>query len=193
MTVAKDVKLQVEFSPVKVKSYRLIGYENRVLNTEDLADDKKDAGDMGAGHTVTALYEIIPADPGSPKDSDLRYQQTKPSEKAMKSGELALIKYRYKEPQGTTSKLLSQTVAAGPVKFVQSSAKQRFSAAVAAWGMILKDSQFKGSATLGWIIKTARSARGEDPHGDRAEFIRLVELTELLADKKQSIPTSMSG
>jgi Ca-activated chloride channel homolog len=184
MTVAKDVKLQVEFNPVKVKSYRLIGYENRMLNSEDFADDKKDAGDMGAGHTVTALYEIIPASPHSSKESDLRYQQTNPSEAAVNSGELGLIKYRYKEPQGTISKLLSVTVPAVPVPFVQSSNNQRFSAAVAAWGMILRDSNFKGRATLDWIIKTARTAKGEDLHGDRAEFIRQVELTELLTDKK---------
>lgn len=184
MTVAKDVKLQVEFNPVKVKSYRLIGYENRMLNSEDFADDKKDAGDMGAGHTVTALYEIIPADPSDIQSEQLRYQQTTPSSDAISSGELALIKYRYKEPQGTASKLLSATVPAAPVQFVQSTDNQRFSTAVAAWGMILRDSSFKGNATLDWVIKTAQNARSEDPQGDRAEFIRLVELTQLLADKK---------
>lgn len=180
VTVAKDVKLQVEFNPTKVKSYRLIGYENRLLNTEDFADDKKDAGDMGAGHTVTALYEIIPTDSEAEVNGKLRYQQTTPSSVALHSNELALIKYRYKEPKDESSKLLSQAVAAKSLTFEKSSLNHQFSATVAAWGMLLRKSDYKGNISFAWIKKTAGKTKGKDLLGDRGEFIRLVELSEIL-------------
>lgn len=186
VTVAKDVKLQIEFNPTKVKSYRLIGYENRLLNAEDFADDKKDAGDMGAGHTVTALYEIVATDSKTENSGNLRYQQTAPSSVALNSNELGLIKYRYKDPESETSKLLSQTVSTTPLQFEQASLNQRFSAAVAAWGMLLRDSAHKGTANFDWVMATAGEAKGKDPRGDRAEFIRLVELSEILAAKQPS-------
>lgn len=184
LTVAKDVKLQIEFNPTKVKSYRLIGYENRQLDTEDFADDKKDAGDMGAGHTVTALYEIIPTDSKTKHNGKLRYQQTAPSSVALQSNELALIKYRYKDPEDETSKMLSQAVVAAPLTFGQSSLDQRFSAAVAAWGMLLKNSDYKGNASFDWVMAAAGNARGKDPQGDRAEFMRLVEHSQLLSEEQ---------
>ena len=181
VTVAKDVKLQVEFNPTKVNSYRLIGYENRLLNAEDFADDKKDAGDMGAGHTVTALYEIIPTDSKAGNNANLRYQETIPSTVALNSNELALIKYRYKDPDGDVSKLLSKPVAATSLPIEKSSPDQRFSAAVSAWGMLLKNSDYKGKTSFEWILTTARNAKGKDPQGERTEFIRLVELSWMLA------------
>ena len=184
LTIAKDVKLQVEFNPLHVKSYRLIGYENRLLATEDFADDKKDAGDMGAGHTVTALYEIIPADETTDTSSKLRYQQQTTSTEATKSGEFALVKYRYKNPDETASKLLSFTVPATPINFINATENQRFASAVAAWGMLLRNSEHKGNANWDWVIATARSAKGIDANGNRAEFVRLVELSKILSGTK---------
>jgi len=178
LTVAKDVKVQVEFNPLQVKEYRLLGYENRLMAAEDFANDQKDAGEMGAGHTVTALYEIIPAD-GSVAASTLRYQQTTPSA-AAESGELALVKYRYKKPDEETSRLLSLIVPAQTTRFSTSSDNQRFAAAVASWGMMLRHSKYTGNTDWEWIIETARSAKGDDPSGDRAEFIKLVELSSML-------------
>ena len=178
LTVAKDVKVQVEFNPLQVKEYRLLGYENRLMAAEDFANDQKDAGEMGAGHTVTALYEIIPAD-GSVAASTLRYQQTTPSA-AAESGELALVKYRYKKPDEETSRLLSLTVPAQTTRFSTSSDNQRFAAAVASWGMMLRHSKYTGNTDWEWIIETARSAKGDDSSGDRAEFIKLVELSSML-------------
>ncbi len=184
LTVAKDVKLQVEFNPTRVKFYRLIGYENRLLETEDFTNDKKDAGDMGAGHTVTALYEIIPQDGTVTTGAPLRYQQPTVSADPTKSGELALVKYRYKKPDEETSNLLSFTVPATPASFSNSTDNQRFAAAVAAWGMLLRNSEFKGNSHWDWVTDTARTAKGIDPNGDRAEFIKLVELAKILEQKR---------
>ncbi|MCK4501595.1 MAG: DUF3520 domain-containing protein, partial [Desulfuromonadales bacterium] len=184
LTVAKDVKLQVEFNPLYVKSYRLIGYENRLLAAEDFANDKKDAGDMGAGHTVTALYEIIPQDLTTISDSKLKYQQLQISKEGEESGELALVKYRYKKPADETSNLLSFTVPATPTTFTKATIDQRFASAVAAWGMLLRDSAHKGNVNWDWIIATAKNAKGADADGNRAEFIRLVELSKILSTTK---------
>ena len=183
-TLAKDVKLQVEFNPLQVASYRLIGYENRLLEAEDFANDKKDAGDMGAGHTVTALYEIIPQDGTATTVSGLRYQQPTISAEAAKSNELALVKYRYKKPDDETSSMLSFTVPATPVSFSNATENQRFASAVAAWGMLLRDSEHKGNISWDWIMTSARTAKGTDSNGDRAEFIKLVELTKILEAKR---------
>ena len=183
-TIAKDVKLQIEFNPAQVRGYRLIGYENRLLNKEDFNDDKKDAGELGAGHTVTALYEIIPAGTESaylPSVDDLKYQQTE-LKSAAKSKELCTLKLRYKEPDGTKSKLLDRPVLDKGTKLGQSSDDFRWSAAVAGFGMLLRDSEFKGEATYAQLAKLARGAQGKDPHGYRREFIEMIDLMKGLAE-----------
>jgi len=183
LTVAKDVKLQVEFNPARVAQYRLIGYENRLLSSEDFDNDKKDAGDMGAGHSVTALYEIVPRDPDAPFTSTLKYQHNDLSNVATTSKEVAQVAYRYKDPNEDQSRMLSFVVDDPSVLFDNASENIRFAASVAAWGMILRHSEFKGSADLHWVAQTARSAKGADPDGDRAEFVRMVDLSEILEKK----------
>jgi Ca-activated chloride channel family protein len=182
-TIAKDVKFQIEFNPAYVKAYRLVGYENRLLADEDFNDDTKDAGEMGAGHTVTALYEIIPAgseESGFPSVDPLRYQQEagagREARAALKDApyELCNIKLRYKDPDGLTSKMFSKTVGTDIKKAGETTDRFRFSAAVAEFGMILRDSRYKGNATLSDVITLASASRGTDPEGYRAEFVRLV-------------------
>jgi Ca-activated chloride channel homolog len=180
VTVAKDVKVQVEFNPRHVAAYRLVGYENRVLAREDFNDDRKDAGDMGAGHTVTALYEIVPAGepvPGAPPVDPLRYQDAPKANAASSSDELMTVKLRYKAPDGNDSRLLTHAVRnrAG-----EPSATIGFAAAVAQFGMLLRGSEFKGTATWTAVQEQARRSRGDDPDGYRAEFIRLVDLAAAL-------------
>ncbi len=188
-TIAKDVKIQVEFNPMKVASYRLIGYENRLLNKEDFEDDKKDAGEIGAGHSVTALYEIVPADFSGDdvlKDvssfvkDDLKYIDTKLSDEAMKSNEVVTVHVRYKEPDGDKSKLITTVVADGPVAVKKSSEDLRFSAAVAMYAMILRESAHMGGIGLDDVQDLAKKAKGDDDNGYRAEFIRQVERTDLI-------------
>jgi Ca-activated chloride channel family protein len=182
-TVAKDVKLQIEFNPAKVQAYRLIGYENRLLNKEDFNNDKKDAGDMGSGHTVTAFYEIIPAgikDDYAGSVDPLKYQQVAQAPKAAASDEMLTVKFRYKEPQGQASKLSQVTVMDSPKDFNKLPADYRFATAVAEIGMLLRDSEFKGKATFEQAISIAKAARGEDAEGYRAEFIRLAESAKLM-------------
>ncbi|MEE4116441.1 MAG: von Willebrand factor type A domain-containing protein [Marinilabiliaceae bacterium] len=177
-TIAKDVKFQVEFNPAQIKSYRLIGYENRLLNDEDFNDDKKDAGEMGAGHTVTAIYELVPvnADTGVPSIDPLKYQPEK-NVTGMKStsDELMTIKLRYKKPDGEKSTLMEIPFAGRVKRFDRASANLRFSAAVAGFGMILRDSENKGSFTIEDVLDLAQSSKGEDEEGYRSEFIRLVK------------------
>ena len=186
-TIAKDVKLQVEFNPAKVQAYRLIGYENRKLNKEDFNNDKKDAGDLGSGHTVTALYEIIPVGVKSEgfiqSVDDLKYQKTDKIRKTTKSDEVLTLKLRYKDPDGDTSKLLVKALEGGALPVAGTSENFRFSAAVAAFGMILRDSKFKGNATLHQVVALAQSAKGKDEEGYRAEFIKMVRSTGFLASK----------
>lgn len=176
VTIAKDVKLQVEFNPAKVSSYRLIGYENRMLRDEDFNDDTKDAGEIGAGHTVTALYEIVPVGvPGRTGNIDpLRYQQTQNAQTAS-SGELMNVKIRYKAPDSNTSELISFVVPDSSADITTASPDFRFAASVAAFGMVLRDSEFKGQATLEMARRLAESGRGRDERGYRAEFIRLIQ------------------
>ena len=176
LTIAKDVKLQVEFNPARVRAYRLIGYENRLLADEDFNDDRKDAGELGAGHSVTALYEVIPVGASTATSvrvlGDLRYQQTTVRSSAGESTELAHVKIRYKAPDGDTSRLLERPVldrATAP------SADLGFAASVAAFGMILRDSEHKGAATLDDVLRLAEQHQGPDREGYRAEFIRMVE------------------
>ncbi|HMB92504.1 MAG TPA: VWA domain-containing protein, partial [Rhodothermales bacterium] len=176
-TIAKDVKIQVEFNPAEVAGYRLIGYENRLLADEDFNDDTKDAGELGAGHTVTALYEIIPAGVETDllgKVDDLKYQDNNPSA-AANMGELMTVKLRYKAPDGDTSQLLERPVMVPEGDAVASSDNFYFSAAVAAFGMLLRDSEYKGTATTDQVLALARDAQGDDREGYRAEFIRLVQ------------------
>ena len=182
LAIAKDVKLQLEFNPARVAGYRLLGYENRLLRDEDFADDTKDAGELGAGHTVTALYEIIPvgaSDAGRVRGADsLRYQTT-PSVVATHGDELLTVKLRYKTPAGEKSRLLEQRVAN---RVVVASEDVRFVAAVAAWGMLLRDSEHRGSATFESVLALAEGAVGEDPAGYRREFVDLVRRSEAVAE-----------
>ncbi|MBK9284542.1 MAG: von Willebrand factor type A domain-containing protein [Sphingobacteriaceae bacterium] len=184
VTIAKDVKIQIEFNPAKVKAYRLVGYENRVLANEDFNDDKKDAGELGAGHTVTALYEIIPA--GSTEETasidPLKYQviQTKTN---ISSNEILTVKFRYKEPNEEHSKLITEVVDDQLKKFSSASENCKFASAVSAFGMLLRDSKFKGQADYKSVLALAKSAKGKDEEGYRAEFIRLVEMAEMMAKK----------
>ena len=181
-TIAKDVKFQLEFNPSRVKAYRLIGYENRLLNDEDFNDDKKDAGEMGAGHNVTALYEIIPAgsDEHTGSIDPLKYQRNQSVVKEDLSAELLTVKLRYKKPDGATSTLYEEAVK-GSLKDDKSTSQNfRFSAAVAEFGLVLRDSEFKGNASFEDIISLAQMGRSEDPEGYRGEFIKLVRTAETL-------------
>jgi Ca-activated chloride channel family protein len=183
VTVAKDVKIQVEFDPRSVSAFRLIGYENRVLAHEDFNDDAKDAGDIGAGHSVTALYEVVPL--GSPVDAGsvdpLRYQGPRAPTTAADSSELATVKLRFKAPDGETSTSLSTPVLdhAG-----DASSDLRFAAAVAEFGMLLRHSEHKGGASFAQALELGRGAAGTDPDGVRAEFVALVEKAQRLAQTK---------
>lgn len=183
-TIAKDVKLQIEFNPAKVKGYRLIGYENRVLNKEDFNDDKKDAGELGAGHTVTALYEIIPLGVESEflaKVDDLKYQKgnVKP---AGDGKELCTIKLRYKKTDGDKSQLIEKPVIDNNVQLQKTSDNFRWSAAVAEFGMILRQSEFKGNATYTDCKRLAESAKGKDANGYRRELIEMIDVMKSVDD-----------
>lgn len=188
-TLAKDVKFQLEFNPAKVDAYRLIGYENRLLNDEDFNDDTKDAGEMGYGHMVTALYEIVPAgsDEEIPSIDPLKYQESRKTEKNKYSNELLTIKVRYKKPDGSTSMLLEKAVKNYSTDIEDASGNLRFAAAVAEFGMILRDSEFKGNATLESAVILASSAKGNDEEGYRSEMIRLINTAKgmrLLSDRE---------
>jgi Ca-activated chloride channel family protein len=193
-TVAKDVKIQVEFNPRRVQAYRLIGYENRLLATEDFNDDRKDAGEIGAGHTVTALYEIVPvgndSDVGAPSVDPLRYQAPAPARNARNAenvrnddGELAFVKVRYKDPDGAESRLIERPVAD---RIRRPSADFRFASAVAGFGMILRESEHRGSITTGEVLRLAEQGLGPDSEGYRRGFLELVwtyqSLTEATED-----------
>lgn len=182
-TVAKDVKLQLEFNPSKVQAYRLIGYENRLLNDEDFNNDKKDAGEIGSGHSVTALYEIIPTGIKSEFVSTidpLKYQEPEKTASPYYSNEILTIKLRYKKPQGNTSKLLVKEVIA-PGYNVDTSPNYKFSAAVASFGMLLRQSEYKQKSSFNSVIALAQAGTGSDKEGYRAEFLKLVKSTQLMA------------
>ncbi|MCW8142056.1 MAG: DUF3520 domain-containing protein, partial [Planctomycetota bacterium] len=157
VTIAKDVKVQVAFDPARVTAWRLIGYENRLLAARDFDDDRKDAGELGAGHAVTALYEVEPAPGAAP-------------------GALLTLRLRYKEPEGQVSRLLEATFADDGRAFERASADLRFAAAVAAFGMVLRESPHRGASTLALVEDLAGGALGRDPHGQRSEFLDLVRL-----------------
>jgi len=181
--VAKDVKIQVEFNPTRVQAWRLIGYENRQLAHQDFNDDSKDAGEIGAGHSVTALYELVPPDvPFESAGTDaLRYQQDgRPSDQAF-TDELLFLKLRYKQPDGDTSRLISTPVRDQGRLWHEASDNLRFSAAVAAYAMLLKESPHLNDFGYEQVIQLAYEARGQDPGGYRAEFLRLVRLAKRIA------------
>lgn len=180
-TIAKDVKLQIEFNPRFVSAYRLVGYENRLLNDEDFNDDKKDAGDMGAGHTVTALYEIIPTRRGrntdvSPVDP-LKYQE---HVSRNNKEEVLTVKLRYKQPDSNKSQLMTQTLPFNRQQIQQAPADFRMAAAVASFGMLLRNSAFKGNASFDDVLALATQSKEDDKEGYRSEFIQLVKKAALL-------------
>jgi len=183
-TIAKDVKLQIEFNPAKVQGYRLIGYENRLLNKEDFNDDKKDAGELGSGHTVTALYEIIPA--GVESDfiadvDDLKYQKNEVKIKG-NDKELMTIKLRYKQPDGDVSQLIEKPIIDNNISLNQTSDNFRWSAAVAEFGMLLRDGEFKSEANYKHCKQLAEGAKGKDPNGYRRELIDMIDTMHSIAE-----------
>jgi len=177
VTIAKDVKIQVEFNPEIVDSYRLVGYENRLLNAEDFNDDTKDAGEIGSGHSVTALYEVVLKGEGqnTPSVDPLRYQN---STTKSDQNEMLTVKFRYKAPTGDVSQLIERHLKYEPEKTSDLSNNYMFSAAVAEFGMLLRNSDHKGDATFDHVLMLAQSSKGEDLNGYRAEFIRLVDLAK---------------
>lgn len=180
-TIAKDVKIQVEFNPAKVQAYRLLGYENRLLAKEDFSDDRKDAGELGAGHTVTALYEIVPvgAKAVALVDDSLVYQDVSLRPGAAHTSELLTVRLRYKQPNGSVSKLLTTSTADRGAP--SASEDMRFASSVAAFAMLLRDSENKGTVTFDQVIQLARGARGADPEGYRGEFIGMVQAAKTLS------------
>jgi len=202
VTIAKDVKIQIEFNPAQIASYRLLGYENRVLAAEDFNNKKKDAGEIGAGHTVTALYELVPVGAkdvaavpqvGEPlkyqalgnggQRSEVRGQEQGKLTDAAASGELLTLKLRYKEPDGIESRLLEVPLKDRGGKFNAASQDLQFAAAVASFGMILRGSEHRGSGNLPAVAEIASGSIGNDPNGYRAEFVDLVRKAQSLGAK----------
>jgi Ca-activated chloride channel family protein len=178
VTIARDVKIQVEFNPEVVLAWRLLGYENRILDDEDFNDDEVDAGEIGAGHTVTAFYEIVPV--GAPEQylpsvDPLRYQTTRKLTAAAKSGELLTLKLRYKDPEDDASKLITRHVRDFGLSIHRASADFKFAAAVVGFGMILRESPYRGSATFDTILELAWQGLSSDSMGYRKEFLGLVD------------------
>lgn len=186
VTIAKDVKIQIEFNPTKVAGYRLLGYENRMLETQDFNDDKKDAGEIGAGHTVTCLYEIVPmGEEVQAADIDeLKYQSPASFTTAAESDELLTLKMRYKKPDEDVSTKLEWPANDSGESFGEASDDLQFAAAAASFGMLLRDSQHKGDASYDAVLEIAQSAIGEDSEGERAEFVELVKTAKNLAGQK---------
>jgi Ca-activated chloride channel family protein len=188
VTIAKDVKIQVEFNPAAVSSYRLIGYENRKLAAEDFRDDAKDAGEIGAGHTVTALYEIVPAGAAdnSREVAALRYQRGQELSMAAATGELATLRLRYKEPAGSEGREMEFRIEDSGKPFERASGDFQFAAAVAGYGMLLRDSEHKGNATWEGVLEWAGPAADRDSTGYRAEFLQLVQTARSLQPRQLS-------
>jgi Ca-activated chloride channel family protein len=179
LTVAHDVKIQIEFNPAHVSSYRLVGYENRILAARDFNDDTKDAGDMGAGHRVTALYEIVAAGSRAPGVDPLRYQGSSTRESRERGEELALVRVRYKRPRGDESRLLERVVG---LEVRRPSADFRVAASVAGFGMLLRNSEHRGSITARQVLELAEPGLASDRRGERREFLELVRAYQVLAD-----------
>jgi Ca-activated chloride channel family protein len=198
MTIAKDVKIQVEFNPARVASYRLIGYEKRMLRKEDFNNEKIDAGEIGAGHTVTALYEIVPTGSGIPDPAasvppvdPLKYQTPNPATVAStyldlknQSPEMVTVKLRHKKPDGETSELMERSFTDNGSKFANAAPDLKFAAAVAGFGMLLRDSQYKGKGTMGAVIEWAQEGKGADAAGYRAGFIELARKAQTLKPRE---------
>ena len=188
VTIAKDVKIQLEFNPARVASYRLIGYEKRMLRKEDFNNDKVDAGEIGAGHTVTALYEVVPVgaaiNPAAtvPAVDPLKYSSSEKSTSAQSpsSNEMLTVKLRYKKPDGDRSELLERAVTDTSTKFENAPADLKFAAAVAEFGMILRDSDYKGDGTFAAVLEWAEEGKGKDTNGYRSGFIELVRKAQAL-------------
>jgi len=182
--IAKDVKIQIEFNPKHVQAYRLIGYENRMLASEDFNDDTKDAGELGSGHTVTALYEVIPVgvkDRFTKSVDPLKYQNNDKRSVANTTHEIMTINLRYKQPDREISKLITNTVIDNHVDLSSTSDNFRFSAAVAEFGLLLRNSEFKQQASYLQVISLAKTAKGNDLNGYRSEFVQLVQSAGSLA------------
>jgi len=181
-TIAKDVKIQIEFNPAKVKAYRLVGYENRIMAAEDFNNDKKDAGELGAGHTVTALYEVIPAGSNEklPGVDPLKYQKNNVTPGAQSSDEIMTVKFRYKPPKQSKSLLITHALKDQSIRLNKTSDNFRFSAAVAGFGMLLRDSKFKNNLNSNRVVSLAKGSLGKDTNGYRGEFLRMVENWSLL-------------
>ena len=184
VTIAKDVKLQIEFNPAVVAAYRLIGYENRLLQSEEFHDDSKDAGEIGAGHSVTALYEVIPAGAASeasvPGTDTLKYQQPPKQSTAAESGEMLTLKLRYKMPSQEKSQMVEHVMYDHGATFAQADQEFRFAAAVAGFGMLLRDSNHCGDWNYDSVMQVAVNSIGTDPHGLRQEFVELVSIARTL-------------
>ncbi|AZQ64985.1 DUF3520 domain-containing protein [Flammeovirga pectinis] len=180
MTIAKDVKFQLEFNPKFVAKYRLIGYENRLLEDEDFDDDKKDAGEIGAGHSVTALYEIVPVIKKTRNTPELKYQSTELTEYAKNSNDLLTLKLRYKQPTKSKSNLIETVVKSNYTPFSETTTDFKFTASIVEFGMLLRNSEFKGSSTWDTVIQLAKEGRGTDEEGYKSEMIRLVNVAKSL-------------
>jgi Ca-activated chloride channel family protein len=183
-TIAKDVKIQIEFNPAKVQAYRLVGYENRMLAAEDFNDDTKDAGELGSGHTVTALYEVIPVgvkDDFTKSVDPLKYQSNEKKIANTNTNEMMTIKLRYKKPDEDVSKLISHAIIDSHISLANTSDNFRFSASVAEFGLMLRNSEYKQNASYQQVVSMAKSAKGNDNNGYRAEFIQLVQAATSLA------------
>jgi Ca-activated chloride channel homolog len=189
VTIAKDVKIQVEFNPKQVQAYRLIGYENRLLKSEDFNDDKKDAGEIGAGHSVTALYEIVPAGITSPAGSvdPLKYQKPATGSETS-SSEMLTLKLRFKRPSSGSSELIALPVTDGETPFAKTSESFRFAASVAAFGMVLRSSPHKGAANFELARSLAEGATGKDAHGYRREFVGMIAAAARLSGAGTQAP-----
>ena len=193
LTIAKDVKIQIEFNPALVEEYRLIGYENRVLRREDFSNDAVDAGDIGAGHTVTALYEIALKGSGGSLTEPLRYSQPASAETADRGNEIAFLRLRYKQPESDSSQLLEWPIRRDQAvkEAKDASDRFRFAAAVAGFGQMLRGARYTGGFGYDEVLALARSARGADPFGYRGEFLTLVGLARSLDPGKPGEPGQM--
>jgi Ca-activated chloride channel family protein len=177
-TIANDVKIQIEFNPAQVAEYRLIGYETRLLNREDFNNDRIDAGEVGSGHAVTALYEITPPGSASRLVDELRYGEAGETPSS-EGNELAFLRIRYKLPGASESRLIEQPIlASARTTFDSAPADARFAIAVAAFGQLLHNDPNVGGMTLSDVQRIARAARGDDAFGYRSEFLRLVQVAE---------------
>jgi Ca-activated chloride channel homolog len=195
ITIAKDVKIQIEFNPARVSEYRLIGYENRVLAAQEFNDDRRDAGEIGAGHTVTALYELVPAggDQQAGPVDPLKYQAPSETWTTMVSDEYCTLKLRFKKPDWETSRLVEHVVTRTPQPFAAATVDHRFAASVAAFGMLLRRSEFAGDADWTQVRTIAREAIGDDTDGHRTEFVQLAQAAAYLDSGRTGAATTVGS